>query len=382
PRALFLLGELELRAGHIEQARKVAAQLTRSPNAGALAREFGDLVRIYTRERTRLAQLRVLVRGGNQARALTLARALFPDGRPPGDLANEFALVLAGTAGGWQTMRELLQERIDADPNPRDRLTLYELLALHADTREEALRGFADLALGHDVDPQRIASAWRHALLALGNDEQALAQRRLYLTRYPNDAEVRAEVARVEAQRMTEHQLENDPGVQLRLAAERSLEAGALAQAESELLRSLQLRPDDGETIGTLGLLRLRQGRNQEALTLFEQASEREKTQPDLRARWLDLTKTARYWNALAQARALRDTGDLDGAVRLVESVRDTQPDQVEAIYLLASARVPKARGASRGAVPRAAAARCRRCPRLARLVIFVAAGGTRRRGA
>ena len=346
PRALFLLGELELRAGQIEQARKVAAQLTRGPSAGALAREFGDLVRIYTRERTRLAQLRVLVRGGNQARALTLARALFADGRPPGDLANEFAMVLAGTPGGWQTMRELLQERIDADPNPRDRLTLYELLALHADTREEALRGFADLALGHDVDPQRIASAWRHALLALGNDEQALAQRRLYLTRYPTDTEMRAEVARVEAETMTAQQLENDPGVQLRLSAERSLAAGALAQAESELLRSLQLRPDDGETIGMLGLLRLRQGRNQEALTLFEQASEREKTQPDLRARWLDLTKTARYWNALAQARALRDAGDLDGAVRLVESVRDTQPDQVEAIYLLASLRVSQKRGA------------------------------------
>lgn len=344
PRALFLLGEIELRTGHIEQGRKLAAQLARSPHAGGLAHELDDLVRIYTRERTRLAQLRVFVRGGNQARALPLARALFPDARPPGDLANEFALVLAATPGGWQSMRELMQERIEEDPNPRDRLTLYELLALHADTREEALRGFADLALGHDVDPQRIASAWRHALLALGNDEQGLAQRRLYLSRYPTDTQMHEEVARIEAERLTAQQLENDPGVQLRVAAERSLQAGELAQAESELLRSLQLRPDDGETIGTLGLLRLRQGRSQEALSLFEQASERETAQPDLRSRWLDLTKTARYWSALAQARALRDAGDFDEAARLVQSVRDTQPDQVEAIHLLALLRVAQKR--------------------------------------
>ena len=346
PRALFLLGELELRAGHIEQGRKAAAQLARSPYAGNFTRELDYLLRIYTVERSRLAQLRLLVRGGNQARALRLARALFPDGRPPGDLANEFALVLASTPGGWQTMRELLQARIDADPSPRDRLTLYELLALHSDTREEALRGFADLALGRDVDPQRIASAWRHALLALGNDEQALAQRRVYLARYPTDIQMREEVARVEAEQLTEQRLETDPGVQLRLSAERSLKAGALEQAESELQRSLQLRPDDAETIGLLGLVRLRQGRSQEAVALFEQAGEREKEQPQLRARWLDLTKTAHYWSAIAQARALRDAGDLDGAVRLLEQVRDTQPDQVEAIHLLAALRVDQKREA------------------------------------
>ncbi|HXY22722.1 MAG TPA: tetratricopeptide repeat protein, partial [Burkholderiaceae bacterium] len=229
----------------------------------------------------------------------------------------------------------------------------YELLALHADTREQALHGFADLALGHDVDPQRIASAWRHALLALGSDEQALAQRRLYLARFPTDSQMREEVAQIEAEKLTEQQLENDPGVQLRRSAERSLEVGALAQAESELSRSLQLRPDDGETIGLLGLLRLRQGRSQEALALFEQASEREKGQPELRARWRDLTKTAHYWSAISQARAQREAGDLEGAARVLEAVRDTQPDQVEAIYLLASLRVAQKRDAEAEALYR-----------------------------
>jgi len=346
PRALFLLGELELRSGNLAQARHTLALLGRSPGGGGRERELREMVRIYTQEKTRLAQLRLAIRGGNRARALVLARALFPDGRPPGDLANEFAPVLASTPGGWETMRALLAERIAADPNPRDRLTLYELLAQRADTREEALRGFAELSRGHDVDPQRVASAWRHALLALADDEQGLVERRRFLARYPADADVRAEVARAQAAQLAATQLADDPGIQLRLQAERSLEAGALADAEAQLQRSLELRPDDGETIGTLGLLRLRQGRPQEALAQFEQASERERAQPALRARWQDLAATARYWSALQRVRTLRDAGELDAAVRLVESVQDTQPDQTEAAHLLASLRVAQKRPA------------------------------------
>ncbi|HYB50505.1 MAG TPA: cellulose synthase subunit BcsC-related outer membrane protein [Burkholderiaceae bacterium] len=340
PRALFLLGELELRAGHIEQGRRALEKLKHAPDSAALARELEALVRIYTQERARLSKLRLYVRGGNQARALALARALFPDGRPPGDLANEFALVLAGTPGGWLTMRELLQERIHEDPNPRDRLTLYEVLALHAETRDEALQGFAELARSHDVDPQRVAAAWRHALLAVASDEEGLAQRRLFLSRYPSDAEVRAQVEQIEAQQLAERELQNDPGVELRQAAERSMQEGRLDDADAELARSLQLRPNDAETVGTLGLVRLRQGRAQEALAQFEQAAELERNDPARRARWLDLTKTARYWSALARARELRDAGQFDEAARLVESVRGLQPDEVEDLHLLASLRV------------------------------------------
>ena len=346
PRALFLLGELELRSGDIGAARHALVLLRRGHGDSEAVRELQDLVRIYTQDKSRLAELRLAIRGGNRARALVLARALFPNGRPPGDLANEFAPVLASTPGGWENLRALLQERIAADPNPNDRLSLYELLAQHADTRAEALRGFADLARGHDVEPERVARAWRHALLALADDDEGLAERRRFLARFPADADVRAELARVETARLAAQHLEEDPAVQIRLQAVRSLDAGALEQAEAQLQRSLELRPDDGETVGTLGLLRLRQGRNDEALQQFEQASQLERLQPALRARWLDLATTARYWSALQRARALRDDGQLDAAVQLVESVRATQPDQNEAVHLLADLRVAQGRDA------------------------------------
>jgi len=344
PHALFLLGELELRAGQMDAARRVLALLRRAQPQGAALRELQAMERVYAGDARRLSELRLAVRGGQRARALALARALFPDGRPPGDLANEFAPVLAATPAGWDALRGYLRERIAADPSSADRLTLYELLAQHPDTRPEALRGFAELARAHDVEPQRIAGAWRRALSDLADDDAGLAERRRFLDRYPRDVEVRNEVARTEAARLAREQLADDPGVLARQAGERALDAGALDEAEAQLQRSLLLRPGDGETLGTLGLLRLRQGRDDEALQRFNQAIAAEPASDGRRARWVDLAVTARYWSALQRAKALRDAGDLEGAARLVESVQATQPDQDEAAHLLASLRAAQGR--------------------------------------
>jgi tetratricopeptide (TPR) repeat protein len=353
PRALFLLGQLELRVGNVEAARRALARL-RPGTAPSGARvgsaplyaELQALERIYTQQKARLAELRLVVRGGNQARALVLARALFPDGRPPGDLANEFAAVLSATPGGWDAMRAYLEERIAAEPTALDRLTLAELLAQHADTRDAAFAEFAALARAHDVEPERVAQAWRRALLALAEDDAGLVQRRRFLARFPADREVVAQMARTEAARSAMPQRADDPGTLARQRAVQALDAGDMATAEAELQRSRELRPDDGETLGTLGLLRLRQGRYDEALANFDAALALERAQPALAARWRDLARTARYWGALQQARTLRDGGDLDGAVRRVESVRELQPDQTEATALLAALRAAQGRDA------------------------------------
>lgn len=356
PRALLMLGELELRAGQVEAARRALAALRRIPVAAAATRELQALERIYVQDGARLAQLRLLVRGGNTAQARSLARALFPDGRPPGDLADEFAPLLASSPEGWDRTRAYLEERIAAEPTSIDRLTLYELLAQRAQTREQALRGFADLARARDVEPERVARAWRSALAGLGEDDAGLAERRRYLERYPADQDMRRQVARAEAARLAEQRLADDPGVLARQAAQRALDAGALDEAEAQLKRSLALRPDDGESIGTLGLLRLRQGRDDEALQQFAEAAQVERSEPGLRARWLDLAKTARYWGALQRARALRDQGHFDEAARTVQAVRAEQREQDEhdeAGHFLAELRAAQGQDAAAEALYR-----------------------------
>ncbi len=344
PRALFLLAELEFRAGRGPEGQRLLNALRSRRPGSREALELQALARVYARQTGGLAELRLTLRGGNSVRALALARGLFPDGRPPGDLANEFAPLLSGAPGGWDRLRALFAARVAADPNPADRLSLYELLAQHPDTRADALRGYADLSRSHDAPPERVAQAWRHSLLTLGNDDADQAERRRYLQRYPVDGEVSAALARAEAVRAAAGPGPDDPAVQARLAAVAAMDAGALDDAEAQLRRSLALRADDGETVGTLGLLRLRQGRDAEALQQFEQALALEPPPAATRARWSDLAVTARYWAALQRARALRDAGDLEGAARLVLSVQATQPDQTEAARLLAALRTRQGR--------------------------------------
>ncbi len=337
PRALFLLGEVEYRSGNRDQARRLLERLSRVHGSASGAGELRRIDEIYAHGKARLDQLRLAVRGGETDRALSIAHALFPDGRPPGDFANEFAGLLSHTDRGWRAMRAYLQERIAADPNARDRLTLYELLAQREDTRPEALQGFAELTRAHDASQERIAKAWRLALAPLPEDDLGVAEWRRYVENFPRDAQARAELARIEAARLEEERLANDPAVLARLAAAHELDAGELTGAEKLLQESLALRADDGETVGTLGLLRLKQGRNAEALAQFERAIEIERKQPAHSARWIDLAATARYWDLLQQARALRDAADLAGAVQLARQAQPLQPGQTEASQLLAT---------------------------------------------
>jgi len=346
PRALLLLGELELRTGNMAEARRVLATLRASHPDTRQSAELQALLRAYAQQKGGLAELRLALRGGNIARAQTLARALFPGGVAPGDLANEFAALLAASPAGWEAMRAALEQRIAADPSPADQLTLYELLAQRAETRERALRGFAQLSYSHELPPDSVARSWRSALSALGTGDSGLAERQRFLQRYPADAEVRGEVARIESDRNAAQQAADDPGAPGRREATVALDAGRLDEAESLLRRNLELHPDDAESRGALGLLRLRQGRHDEALLQFETASGLAQARGLPRQRWLDLADTARYWGTLQKARALRAAGDLEGAARLAVDVAPAQPDQTEAYQLLAAIRAQQGRTA------------------------------------
>jgi len=346
PRALLLLGELELRAGNMPEARRALAALRAGHPDKRQTAELEALLRVYAQQKGGLEELRLALRGGNRSRAQALARALFPGGRPPGDLANEFSALMAASPAGWEAMRAELEQRIAADPTAADQLSLYELLAQHADTRERALRGFAQLSHSHELPPDRVAQAWRDTLQSLGADEAGLAERQRFLQRYPGDAAILGEVARIDADRIAAQQSADDPGALARLQATQALDAGRLDEAESLLKQNLELRTGDAESQGLLGLLRLRQGRHDEALQQFETAGRLDQSQGQPRQRWADLAATARYWGSLQQARVLRGTGDLEGAARLAIGVATTQRGQTEAYQLLAEIRAQQGRAA------------------------------------
>ncbi|MEY4749879.1 MAG: hypothetical protein RIQ60_2093 [Pseudomonadota bacterium] len=175
--ALLLLGETELRLDRADAARKVLAQLTAAhPGSGETA-ELRQLLTLYTEQRNSLDQLRQLRQRGRTAEVLALARRLFPDGRPPGSLASEYASVLAAQIGGWEKSRLYLEQRIARSPAPRDRLALAELDAQRPATRARGLASLSRLADEAELPADQLRRSWSRAIDTLGNTAQAQRER-------------------------------------------------------------------------------------------------------------------------------------------------------------------------------------------------------------
>ncbi len=125
-----------------------------------------------------------------------------------------------------------------------------------------------------------------------------------------------------------------DPGSLALEAARRALDAQDLALAQQQLQTALLHRPQDPDNLGTLGLLRLRQGRHSQARELFEQAHRLSGAQ-----KWLDLQDTARFWGALAATDEAARQGELPKALELAQEALRLQPSHPRALTTLAELR-------------------------------------------
>jgi cellulose synthase operon protein C len=94
------------------------------------------------------------------------------------------------------------------------------------------------------------------------------------------------------------------------------------------------LKPKDPDSLGNLGLVRLRQGQHEQAQTLFEQAFRQTGQR-----KWQDLQATARFWGLLRQTDVAVDARLLDTAAELAQKAVSLQPDSPEALVALADVR-------------------------------------------
>jgi hypothetical protein len=100
PRALLMLGELDLRAARKDAPLAQLALLQRHHPDSAELRELQQLAVLYSIDRSRLTRLRQMVDTDRLPDAARLAREMFPDARPPGLFGAELAGLLASTPGG------------------------------------------------------------------------------------------------------------------------------------------------------------------------------------------------------------------------------------------------------------------------------------------
>lgn len=124
-----------------------------------------------------------------------------------------------------------------------------------------------------------------------------------------------------------------DPDISARTDALDALDDGKLDVAENALQDLLKRRPKDPEVLGGLGLIRLRQGKPDEAENWFAQALAVSKDGED--ARWKSLVKTAGFWKNMHIANQQLDANKFAEAEATVQQALQLQPDDPNALALL-----------------------------------------------
>ncbi|MFA8320839.1 cellulose synthase subunit BcsC-related outer membrane protein [Burkholderia pseudomallei] len=337
PRDPALLAEhtrILLRVGDAKGARASLERLKQAAPGALATRQVDDEYRVATSGREEMAQIRLLARSGRGDEAARRIVALFPHGAPAGSLGAEYYQIVASAPDGRARAIDALRRAVAADPADADAATvLAKLLNQRDDTRAQANRLAWALVARPDTDRRASLALWRSVLQSAGRDLAYLDALRAYLTFVPEDDEFRGNAAALEQQRDARLRLARDPDY---IAQQRGLQAlarGDPAAAEPLLARAAAARAGDPDALGGLGLLRLRQGRHDEARALFVRAAA---LAPDNRAKWVGLAGTARFWGTLAQGRAAAAQGRPDDAQRAARAALALDPQSADAKLLLA----------------------------------------------
>ncbi|OXJ16409.1 cellulose synthase subunit BcsC-related outer membrane protein [Burkholderia sp. HI2500] len=325
-----------LRLGDAKGAQASLARLqAQSPNAPA-TRRVADEYRVATSGRGEMAQIRLLARSGRADEAARRIVALFPNGAPSGALGAEYYQIVSNAPGGREPAIAALRRAVAADPQDTSAtMALARLLNQRADTRPEANRIAWALAKRADADHTEAMALWRRVLQSAGSDPAYLDALHAYLVLVPDDTEFVDRVAELDRQRDAQRQLERNPDYIARQRGLQALARGDLAGADPLLTRAARARADDADAVGGLGLLRLREGRHDEARTLFARAAT---LSTDQRGKWQGLARTAQFWGLLAQGRAAAAAGRPQDEERAARAALAMQPDSPDAKLQLADA--------------------------------------------
>lgn len=359
PETLALLAPLQIRMGHIDEARQTLERLRSAhPDHPAVAR-IATQLRMLGPDKDKVRQARRLAKSGRDMinlaysrpaaekrrmraeglhriqSAIAIFRSLYRDVPPTGDNALEYWQLVADTDYGWMEAYVGLNQLVRDNPgNDRYELALAEHLARRLPIRQQVFHTFAKLADTPEYGKQTRES-WRRALLRLDLDQENklsvlnsyLPQVRAYLKHDPNDSMIRSLLAKAETRR----RLLSDPDYQAGVSGLALLDNGNLELAEERIQQALNARPNDAEVLGGMGLLRLKQGHHAEAQGYFLLA---QKLAPS--AKWSNLARTAQYWGLLRQAKDAANTDAIALAKQKYGEARKLSPREPAALIGLA----------------------------------------------
>ena len=335
PVGLASLGDLALRENKTEEAQRILTTLRTQHPHNPFTQELEMLVKVYGPEREKLAQMRLMARAGRMEEAAQTARQLFPAGPPTmGSLALEYFQIVGSTSGEGAQAQGQLKHLYQQTGESRYQVALLDMQLAQGARAQALLPAIEALAEQADVDNLALQALWRRALAQQDDTAAGVRSAQHFLRRFPGD---KAMVERLAALQQTDERAQQraqDPAQVARNAALQALDQGNMALAEEKLQTVLSLRPRDAESIGNLGLIRLRQGQHALAQELLGQAYALSGQQ-----KWAELQGTARFWGLLRQVDVALDQNELDTAQSLARKALALQPDSPEALNALASIR-------------------------------------------
>jgi Tfp pilus assembly protein PilF len=310
PSALAMAARLELARGNRDAAN---GYLTRLQRTGATAQleAVQDAVRASTLDRAGIEEARRLAQDGRAAAAVQRYRAVFGNRPPPEDYAAEYYQALAGAPETRQEgVRNLGRIADRPGANDRTRLALAQALTFDPATRAQGIERLRALSEVPDVAVEA-RRAWSAAIGFAGNDPAIAPQAETFLRRFPDDGAMAQRLAALRAAPSASVAAAPDPDAAARQTAFQRLEAGALGDSGRQFEALLRANPRDADSLGGLGIIRLREGNLPQARDLLERAIA---ANPASARQWQRALDAASYGEEVASARAALRRGALDQA--------------------------------------------------------------------
>ncbi len=249
--ALYQMGLLLVGEGDITSARTFESRLRRDEGGVDLATQLRREIDNAEVDRNLLNEARRRAADGDIQTALGLYQKLFAGREIGGRLAIEYYETLAGMDKSWGEAADGLRKYYSSQPsNGRVRLALAKVLSYREESRREALFHLSALMDDPAFHDEALA-AMRDTLLWLdaGPADQKYYNR--YLAAKQDEA-----VAEKLAQALNPKVI--DAFTAARIDAFKSLNEGKLAEAEKKFKDLLAQHGNDAQSLGGLGLVKLR----------------------------------------------------------------------------------------------------------------------------
>lgn len=254
------------------------------------------------------------------------------------ELRLEYYQALSATPNGWDEARKGLEDLARDNPDdPRYALAYAQHLTYRDATRRDGIARLEQLAGDGKVGPQARAS-WRQALLWLAARPSDQPLYDAYLKLVPDDPAVKARYESMVKQdqegrlRATENAANDARG---RTVGEgfAALDRDDLVTARARFASVLAASPNDGDALGGMGIVELKQEHFEAARNYLERASRAGNP-----ARWRQALTSASYWTYTSEAIGAQSNGDFEKAKSLYERAIALNPSDVTAQVMLGEA--------------------------------------------